>query len=190
ADLARKVLGTLKTLVHRSESYVGHVVHQTQSLESNETNLFARHVTIEQTHGFINPQHQFSQSLFVDGAVLAGRANTTKNLGPIKEFAFTRTFDDVKAHFFDSFEGRIALTASRALSAPAYRHPVFGQARINDAVVICRTERTAHGIHDTPKSFKFQGIRTRSPATTTPESSSCTKSARALEGSPGFIIRA
>jgi hypothetical protein len=73
----------------------------------------------------------------------------------IKGFTFTRALYDPQGHFFNSLKGGVSLIARRTLATSAYGDPVFSEARVDNAVIICSTEGTAHKAHDTPKTLKY-----------------------------------
>ncbi len=81
-----------------------------------------------------------------------------EDLVAVERLAVARALDDVEADLLDPLEGRIALVAVRALASPPDGHAVFGETRINDAVVVRRTEGTAHASRIHPNPLKFKGL--------------------------------
>jgi hypothetical protein len=98
----------------------------------------------EKAHRLLDTGHKGHYGLFFDGSVLASAQHAPDNFLPIERLAITGTLHDGESYFFDAFECGEPLIAGRALPAPADGYTIFGQPRVDYAIVISRAEGASH----------------------------------------------
>jgi len=115
-----------------------------QALQNGKTQLFSRDVTTEETHGLLHAGYERHDRLFFDRAVLAGALNTTDYFLSIERLTVSGTLHDGESNFFDSFKCGESLIARRTFPSATDSDAIFGQSRVDHAIVISRAKGASH----------------------------------------------